>query len=103
MILIIINNNDSFSARPEEFISLYDEYILDDEMVAVTQRISTIVDHLKKFQGPAKVEPIKQNNEFYYLENQKHSSRSFANYFLDIEVIFKIFFFIDMMNKIVFR
>lgn len=88
MILIIINNNNSFSARPEEFISLYDEFILDDEMVAVTQRISKIVDHLKKFQAPAKIEPIKENNEVYYLENQKQSSKNFANYFLDIEVNF---------------
>ncbi|XP_027844608.1 endoribonuclease Dicer isoform X4 [Aphis gossypii] len=79
-------NIQIFSARPEEFISLYDEFILDDEMVAVTQRISKIVDHLKKFQAPAKIEPIKENNEVYYLENQKQSSKNFANYFLDIEV-----------------
>uniref|UniRef100_A0A2H8TDA5 Endoribonuclease Dicer n=1 Tax=Melanaphis sacchari TaxID=742174 RepID=A0A2H8TDA5_9HEMI len=79
-------NIQVFSARPEEFIYLYDEYILDDEMKAVIKRISTIIDQLRKFQSPTKVEPIKTNNEVFYLDNQRNSSKSLANFFLDIQV-----------------
>ncbi|XP_026808824.1 endoribonuclease Dicer-like isoform X3 [Rhopalosiphum maidis] len=79
-------NIQIFSARPKEFISLYDEYTLEDEMNAVTKRISTIKYLLRKFQAPTKIEPIKENNEVYYLDNQKNPSKNFANYFLDIEV-----------------
>lgn len=57
-------------------------------MNAVTKRISTIEYLLRKFQAPAKIEPIKENNEVYYLDIQKSPSKNFANYFLDIEVNF---------------
>jgi len=92
MNLIFNNNNNSFSARPEEFISLYSEYILDNEIKAVTQKLSSIVDKLKKIQAPIKIEPIKENNEIYYLEYQKQVSKNIANFFLDIEVNFLSYF-----------
>lgn len=88
MILLINNNDDSFSARPKEFISLYDEFILDDGIKAIVKRISTNICNLRKIQTPTKIKPIKENNEIYYLEYQKQASKNFANYFLDIEVIF---------------
>lgn len=88
MILLINNNDDSFSARPKEFISLYNEYILDDEIKAIAKRISINICNLRKIQAPIKIEPIKENNEIYYLEYQKQASKNFANYFLDIEVHF---------------
>lgn len=88
MKLLINNNNDSFSARPKEFISLYDEHILDGEVKAITNRLSKTISNLRKIQAPAKIEPIREKNEIYYLEYQKTPSKNFANYFLDIEVNF---------------
>lgn len=88
MILIINNNDNSFSARPEEFISLYDEFILADELQAVNHRVLSIVEKLRKIKTYHKNEPIKENNQIFYIEFQKQASRNFANYFLDIEVIF---------------
>jgi len=84
----INNKNDSFSARPKEFISLYDEYILDDEVKAITNRLLKTVSNLRKIQAPPKIEPIREKNEIYYLEGQKQSSKNYSNYFLDIEVNF---------------
>lgn len=88
MILLINNNDDSFSARPKEYICLYDEYILDNEIKAIIKRITKNISNLRKIQAPVKIEPIKENNETYYLETNKQSSKNFANYFLDIEVNF---------------
>jgi len=88
MILLINNNDDSFAARPKEFICLYDEYNLDNEITAIIKRISKIISNLRKMQAPVKIEPIKENNETYYLEYQKQSSKNFANFFLYIEVNF---------------
>jgi len=61
---------------------------LDDEIKAIVNRITTNICNLRKIQAPAKIEPIKENNETYYLEYQKQASKNFANYFLDIEVNF---------------
>ncbi|XP_016665103.1 endoribonuclease dcr-1 isoform X5 [Acyrthosiphon pisum] len=79
------DNIQIFSARPKEFIRLYDEYILDDEIKAIVKRLNTNTCNLRKIQAPMKIEPIKENNETYYLEYQKQASKNFANYFLDIE------------------
>ncbi|XP_022180231.1 endoribonuclease dcr-1 isoform X3 [Myzus persicae] len=79
-------NIQIFSARPKEFISLYDEHILDGEVKAITNRLSKTISNLRKIQAPAKIEPIREKNEIYYLEYQKTPSKNFANYFLDIEV-----------------
>jgi len=88
LILLINNNDDSFSARPKEYIRLYDEYILDDGIKNIVERIKTNTCYMRKIQAPVKIEPIKENNETYYLENHKQASKNFANYFLDIEVNF---------------
>jgi len=88
MILLIYNNDDSFSARPKEYIRLYDEYILDDGIKAIVERLRTNTCIMRKIQAPVRIEPIKENNETYYLECQKQASKNFANYFLDIEVNF---------------
>ncbi|XP_060881396.1 endoribonuclease Dicer-like isoform X5 [Metopolophium dirhodum] len=79
------DNIQIFSARPKEYIRLYDEYILDDGIKAIVKRITTNICNLRKIQAPVKIEPIKENNETYYLEYQKQASKNFANYFLDIE------------------
>lgn len=86
---LLINYNDySFSARPEESIILYDEFILDDEIKAINNRISKSISTLRKLQAPVKNEPIKEKNEIYYFDYHKQASKSFANYFLDIQVNF---------------
>lgn len=98
LILIFnINNYDSFSARPEEFINLYSEYTLDDELLQISERIKTFIKHLKCFEISEKNNPIKENENLFYFESNKTISKTFVNYFLDIEVNFLVIFF--MKNK----
>jgi len=80
MILIININNNSFSAQPIESICLYDEHILDNELLVVTCRISKIVDYLGTIQDKSKNETDKK----YYLKLQNKDQ--LENYFRDIEV-----------------
>ncbi|XP_025190373.1 endoribonuclease Dicer-like [Melanaphis sacchari] len=46
-------NIQVFSARPKEHISLYDEFILDDELKAIIIRVSKIIKHLEYSQSSA--------------------------------------------------
>ncbi|VVC42507.1 Hypothetical protein CINCED_3A023563 [Cinara cedri] len=77
-----------FSARPEEFIHLYDEYIIDKTMLPVIDKIRLINDYVRKFQLPINSIPIVEQKKIFYLDYQKQPSRNLANYFLDIEIIF---------------
>ncbi|XP_025190355.1 endoribonuclease Dicer-like [Melanaphis sacchari] len=77
-------NIQVFSARPKEQISLYDEFILDDELKTVIIRISKIIKYLKCFQSNFKSERFEVIDEVYFLEHQKQSKTLF-NYFNDIE------------------
>jgi len=87
MILIININNNSFSARPKESICLYDEHILDNELLVVACRISKIVDHLGEIQGKSENETGLRTGEICNLELQnKETTNQLENYFRDIEV-----------------
>ncbi|XP_026819706.1 endoribonuclease Dicer-like [Rhopalosiphum maidis] len=78
-----IENIQIFSACPREFISFYDEYILDDELKVVTNRISTMLKHLRCLQSSFKAEKIKECDEIYYLEHQKQSN-DLSKFLIDI-------------------
>lgn len=86
MILIINNNNDSFSARPEELISSYDEFILDDELKAVTERISKTLKHLE-FLKSILDQQIKELGGINYLEYERQSNK-LPNVLFEIKVNF---------------
>lgn len=91
-------NDNSFSARPKEFIYLYDEFTLDEELKAITIRIQLFNEQLRKIQSPNKNERIVENQETFYLEFQKSPSKYLANYFLDLEVNYLI-----MLNTFIFK
>jgi len=86
MILIINNNNDSFSARPEELISSYDEFILDDELKAVTERILKTLRHLQ-FLKSLLDKQIKDYGGINYLEYERRSNK-LPNVLFEIKVNF---------------
>lgn len=80
--------NDSFSAKPKESISLYNEYLLDKELLVIIERIKLIDELLRNIHNSNKNESIRENNDIYYMEKPKSFSKTLANIFLDIEVIF---------------
>lgn len=86
MILIINNINDSFSARPEELISSYDEFILDDELKAVTEKIFKTLRHLF-FLKPILDNQTKGLGGINYLEYERQSNK-LPNILFEIEVNF---------------
>lgn len=80
-------NYNRFSARPEERLCLYDEHILNDELLNIIHRIKIFVDKLKLFKIPISSQQIiKENDDTYYYEQQKMPIRTIGNYFLDIKV-----------------
>lgn len=81
----ITDNHDSFSARPTELLSLYDENILDEELLAIVNRTQSFSQNIKIIKT-SKNESITENENIYYLEYQSHYSKTLANYFLDIKV-----------------
>lgn len=74
MIQIINNNNDSFSACPEELISSYDEFILDDGLKAVIEKISKTLRHLF-FLKPLLDNQIQKIGGINYLEYERRSNK----------------------------
>lgn len=81
----ITNNHDSFSARPTELLILYDENILNEELLAIVDRTQSFNQYIRIIKT-SKNESITENKDIYYLEYQSHYSKTLANYFLDIEV-----------------
>jgi len=64
---------------------------LDDELKVVSNRISTMLKHLRCLQSSFKTEKIKECDEIYYLENQKQSN-DLSKFLIDIMVNFNIIF-----------
>jgi hypothetical protein len=77
---------------------LYDEFILDEDLKAILNRIKLFYNQLKDLHSSSKNEPIIENQDTYYLEVQKSPIKSLANYFLDLEVNYLIIF-----KKIIFK
>lgn len=69
-------------------IVLYEEYILDEKLLIITKRIKLFVKHLQAIQNSNNNEPIREGEEFFYMEQQKPFSKILANIFNEIEVIF---------------
>lgn len=87
MILIININNYSLSTGPKEYLYLYDEHILDNELLVVTSRISKVIYYLETTEDNSRYETELETDEVYYLKSQNKVIRNkLKNYFLDIEV-----------------
>lgn len=87
MILIININNYSFSTCPKEHLCLYDEHILDNELLVVTSRISKVIYYLEITEDNFRYKTELETSEVDYLESQNKVIRNkLKNYFHDIEV-----------------
>lgn len=67
---------------------MYKEYVLDDELIIITDRIKLFAEHLRNIENSNNIEPIRENEEIFYMEQQKPLSKILANIFVDIEVNF---------------
>lgn len=72
---------------------MYEEFRLDEELLAITDRIQLFNGQLKQIRTPNKNEPIVDNDDIFFLEHPKQPSKNLANFFLDIEVNFKLNFY----------
>jgi len=86
MILIININNNSFTALPKESICLYDEHILDNELLTVTSRISKFVYYLEIVLDKFKNEKLNTSKKYNSKLQNKDTTKRLENYFREFKV-----------------
>lgn len=67
---------------------MYDEHILNEQLLNITERMIEFTIKLKYFKIPTNIQPIirEDDNIYYHEDHQKTSLNTIKNYFLDIEV-----------------